>query len=84
MSVNRFVDAVVDHLVNQVVQPRRTGVTDIHCRSGSNPFNALQMLNIRAIVAAAFLLLSCGCCVCDIVVGIRWKFSGSRVFSSGI
>ena len=46
MAVYRFVDAVVDHLEDQVMQSARGGVADIHRRTHPDAFNTLQRPNL--------------------------------------
>ncbi len=51
---HRLIDRVVDHLVHQVMQPAGAGGTDIHSRTFSNRFQALQHLNLLGAVRAGF------------------------------
>ena len=41
----RFIDTIVDYLVDQMVQSVNIGATDVHRRSSANGFQTLQNLN---------------------------------------
>ena len=53
MTIDRFVDTVVDHLEDQVMQPARGGVADIHRRTHPDAFNTLQRSNLIRCVFGA-------------------------------
>ena len=45
-----LVDRVVNHLVDQMVQPRRAGGTDVHARAAPDGLEALQNGDVRRFV----------------------------------
>ena len=49
-----LVDRVVHNLVNQVVKTARARGADIHARTLANRFEALEDLNVRAVVMIRF------------------------------
>ena len=51
-----LVDRVVDDLVDQMMQTARTGGTDVHTGALADRFEALEHLDVRAIVMAGILL----------------------------
>ena len=46
----RFVDRVVDDLINEMMQTARTGRTDVHAGTLADSFQALENLNLTGIV----------------------------------
>src|SRR5690606_22469506 len=47
---HRLVDAVVDHLYEQVVQPARVGAADVHSRPPAHGFQAFEDLDLLGLV----------------------------------
>lgn len=62
---HRFVDGVVNHFVNKVMQPARGGVSDVHRRSFADGFEAFQHLDIFG----AVLLFGAGHNLCVMLNG---------------
>ena len=54
MSRHRFVDAVVNNLVDQVVKSSRSGTTDVHSGSFANRLDTFEDFNIRSGVVFFF------------------------------
>ena len=46
VSPQRFIDGVVDDLIDQVMEPRCTGRPDVHCRARADRLEALQNLDL--------------------------------------
>ena len=55
MSCHRFVDAVVNNLVDQVVQSSRTGTADVHSGSLANRLDTFEDFNVRSGVVFFFV-----------------------------
>ena len=50
---HRFIDRIVYHFVNQVMQPFQSRITDIHPRPGSNVLQVIEELQILCVVIGA-------------------------------
>ena len=52
MTVRAFIDAIVHKFVDEMMQPQRRGVADIHRRAMTDPFQSLQSLKVFGAVLA--------------------------------
>ena len=61
ISIDRFVNAVVDHFVDEVVQARAAGVANVHRGASPDAFDTFQMLNFIGTIGGGGSGSS-GCC----------------------
>ena len=57
MAGHGFIHRVVDDLIDEVVQPARSGGADIHTRTFTDRFESLENLDVSRVVGQAALLL---------------------------
>jgi hypothetical protein len=55
MPLERLVDGVVDHLVDEVVQTAQAGRPDVHARTLADGLEALENGDVLRVVAGRFL-----------------------------